>query len=93
MVKLASNRVQKIEEDTPMQSSPFMSSSMPNQDVEEEPAAMRVMTVVREEHLEGRDAERQLQISVSSGFKFTYLFHTSGEGKVPGYIFDSYLQS
>jgi len=53
VVKPASNGVHQTDEDTPMQSSPFMSSSMPNQDVEEEATGTRVMTLAREEHLEG----------------------------------------
>jgi DNA polymerase delta subunit 3 len=53
--KSESKGVQKKDEDVHMQSSPFMSSSMPNQD-EEEPQSqpeMRVITLTREEHLEG----------------------------------------
>lgn len=56
VVKPASNGVPQTNEDTPMQSSPFMSSSMPNQEVEEEVTGMRVMTLAREEHLEGTQA-------------------------------------
>ncbi len=40
-------------DDTPMQSSPFMSSSMPQQEEEEEMTPMlKVITLVREEQLE-----------------------------------------
>ncbi|MCJ1249775.1 hypothetical protein MMC30_007001 [Trapelia coarctata] len=55
-VNPASNGVHETDEDTPMQSSPFMSSSMPHQDVDEHVAVMRVMTLAREEHLEGKEA-------------------------------------
>ena len=40
-------------EDAPMQSSPFMSSSMPHQNGDEEIQVKKVITLVREEHLEG----------------------------------------
>ena len=40
-------------DDTPMQSSPFMSSSMPQQEEEEETTPiLKVITLVREEQLE-----------------------------------------
>ena len=40
-------------DDTPMQSSPFMSSSMPEQEEEEDTTAtLKVITLVREEQLE-----------------------------------------
>ncbi|KAL8915618.1 MAG: hypothetical protein Q9172_006835 [Xanthocarpia lactea] len=40
-------------EDAHMQSSPFMSSSMPQQEDEEEPLAVKTVTLCREEDLEG----------------------------------------
>lgn len=40
-------------EDAHMQSSPFMSSSMPQQDEEEEQLAVKTITLCREEDLEG----------------------------------------
>ena len=43
-------------EDTPMQSSPFPSSPPQMQEPEEEPVEQRVVTLVREEHLERRPA-------------------------------------
>ena len=44
---------EKGSEDVHMQSSPFMSSSMP-QEEREEPQSVNVVTLVREEELEGR---------------------------------------
>lgn len=41
-------------EDTCMQSSPFMSSSMPQGEDEEEPQAVKSIIMCREEDLEGR---------------------------------------
>lgn len=41
------------EGDTPMQSSPYMSSPAQPQQSTEEPMKQRVVTLVREEHLEG----------------------------------------
>lgn len=40
-------------EDVHMQSSPFMSSSMPRQDEDEEQLAVKTVTLCREEYLEG----------------------------------------
>lgn len=42
-------------EDTFMQSSPFMSSSMPQQDNEDESLAVRIVAMCREEDLEGNN--------------------------------------
>ncbi|MCJ1472262.1 hypothetical protein MMC13_000909 [Lambiella insularis] len=44
--------LEKDGEDVHMQSSPFMSRSMPHQDTEEDGKAMRVMTLVQEQHLD-----------------------------------------
>lgn len=83
VVKPASNGVQETDEDTPMQSSPFMSSSMPNQDVEEHVAAMRVMTLAREEHLGGKQADYCPSGSCSpEPSDCLTSFDTSGEGKI-----------
>ena len=46
-------RLHEGPEDVPVPSSPFMSSSMPNQDVEEQATLRRVITLAREEHLDG----------------------------------------
>jgi DNA polymerase delta subunit 3 len=46
------NGQQDADEDTPMQSSPYVSSSIPKQDEEPEVSIMKVITLVREEHLE-----------------------------------------
>ncbi|MCJ1296640.1 hypothetical protein MMC34_008206 [Xylographa carneopallida] len=43
--------VAEVNEDLQMQSSPFMSCSMPGQDVEEEASTAMVMTLVEEQHL------------------------------------------
>lgn len=40
-------------EDIHMQSSPFMSSSMPHQDEEDDVPLLKLITLVREDHLEG----------------------------------------
>ena len=53
MVKSVGNEVHEEPEDVHIPSSPFMSSSMPNQDVEEQASSRKVMTLVREEHLDG----------------------------------------
>ena len=39
--------------DVPMQSSPYMSSPAPPQSLQEEPLKQRVITLVKEEHLDG----------------------------------------
>lgn len=44
-------------QDAHMPSSPYMSSSMPRQDGEEEEQTVRSITLVTEEHLEGMFAE------------------------------------
>lgn len=49
------NGVQKVnDQDVHMPSSPYMSSSMPHQDGEEEEQTVRSITLVKEEQLEGR---------------------------------------
>jgi DNA polymerase delta subunit 3 len=48
----AQNGQVDAEEDMPVQSSPYMSSSMPMQDEDPEAPMMKVITLVREEHLE-----------------------------------------
>ncbi|MCJ1394909.1 hypothetical protein MMC18_007789 [Xylographa bjoerkii] len=53
----------KADEDVHMQSSPFMSSSMPRQNVEEEVPVIKVMTLVQEQHL---DAVKKRYDTISS---------------------------
>lgn len=56
VTELAStNGIQKADDhDVRTPSSPYMSSSMPHQDGEEEEQIVRSLTLVKEEHLEGR---------------------------------------
>ena len=42
----------EVYDDVHMQSSPFMSSSIPQQDAEEDVRLLKVMTLVQEEHLD-----------------------------------------
>ncbi|MCJ1404030.1 hypothetical protein MMC11_007254 [Xylographa trunciseda] len=60
---IANGSVAEVNEDIHMQSSPFMSSSMPRQDVEEEDSMVKVMTLVQEQHL---DAVKERYDTVSS---------------------------
>ena len=53
-------------EDEPMQSSPFMSSSMPQPNGDEEVLVKKVITLVREEHLEGQPTTLYFQITLQS---------------------------
>ncbi|MCJ1316115.1 hypothetical protein MMC15_001435 [Xylographa vitiligo] len=48
---ILNSSVAEINEDVHMQSSPFMGSSAPRQDVEKEPSTVKVMTLVQEQHL------------------------------------------
>ena len=66
IAKLVDNGVHEEPEDVHMPNSPFMSSSMPNQDVEGQVISRKVITLVREEHLEGI-AARDLHYSTSQG--------------------------
>ena len=51
---ILNSSVAEINEDVHMQSSPFMGSSAPRQDVEKEPSTVKVMTLVQEQHLHGK---------------------------------------
>ena len=53
-------------EDEPMQSSPFMSSYMPHTNGDEEVLVKKVITIVREEHLEGQQTILYIQIALRS---------------------------
>ena len=55
--------VAEVNEDLQMQSSPFMSCSMPGQDVEEEASTAMVMTLVEEQHLNGK-SKGSMQLEV-----------------------------
>ncbi|MCJ1437151.1 hypothetical protein MMC27_006536 [Xylographa pallens] len=48
---IVNSNVTEVNEDVHMQSSPFMGSSMPRRDVEEEASTVKVMTLVQEQHL------------------------------------------
>ena len=51
---IVNSSVAEVNEDVYMQSSPFMTSSMPRQDVKEEAITVKVTTLVQEQHLNGK---------------------------------------
>lgn len=85
-------------EDANLQSSPFLSSSIPPGDDAEEQLSVRVIALVREQDLEGKICMRVIRSQFSSlvtsyaTYDGILRLFTSDQGKIPRYFIYPHLQ-